>query len=107
VSSSRRAAIATESELVEGEAQVYQVGEFYIAVCKIVGKIYAVEDRCTHDDGPLGEGAIDGHEIECPRHGARFDVRSGEICRMPAYGPITTFPVTVENGFVFVDLPGS
>ena len=49
---------------------------------------------------------IDGFEIECPRHGARFDVRTGAVCRMPAYGPTAAYEVTVENGFVFVDLPG-
>jgi len=102
---SQRVAVTTQSEIPEGEARVWQIGELYLAICKVAGKIYAVEDRCSHDDGPLGEGTIDGHEIECPRHGARFDIRSGEVCRMPADGPINHFAVTVENGFVFVDLP--
>ena len=76
--------IAAIDELPEGKPRVYQVGELYIAVCKVGGEIYALEDRCTHDDGPLASGCLYGYELECPRHGARFDIRDGSICRMPA-----------------------
>jgi len=106
--SKKRIAVTTTADIPDGEARVFQIGEDYIAICHVGEQFYAVEDRCTHDDGPLGEGAIDGYEIECPRHGARFDIRDGSVCRMPAYGPIRRFEVVVENGFVFIDWePGS
>ena len=101
----RRLAVAPLDDIPEGQAQVYEVGEHFLAICRIGDEVWAVEDRCTHDDGPLGEGCLHGHEIECPRHGARFDVRDGSICRMPAIGPVPTFPTRVEGGWVIVDLP--
>ena len=75
-----------------------------IAICRVDGKLYAIEDICTHDDGPLGEGFLDGCEIECPRHGARFDVRTGPATRMPAAAPVRTFPLKVEDGEVLVEV---
>ena len=97
--------IATLDELPEGEPRVYRVGELYLAVCKVEGKIYALEDRCTHDDGPLASGCLHGYELECPRHGARFDIRDGSICRMPAHGEVPTFKVRIDGREVFVELP--
>ncbi len=96
--------VAREEEIPEGEARVFDAGEERVVICKVGGKLYAVADLCTHDDGPLGEGYLDGHEIECPRHGARFDVRSGEVRRMPAAAPIATFPLKVEDGQVLVEV---
>jgi len=83
--------------------KVVTVGGISIALCNVDGKLYAIEDICTHDDGPLGEGTLDGKEVECPRHGARFDVRTGAVTRMPAVAPVRTFPVTVEGDSVFVE----
>ncbi len=79
--------VAQESDIPEGEVRDFEVDGIGIALCKVDGKIYAVEDVCSHDDGPLGEGELEGYQIVCPRHGARFDVRSGEVCRMPAIAP--------------------
>lgn len=97
--------IAAIDELPEGKPRVYQVGELYIAVCKVNGEVYALEDRCTHDDGPLASGCLYDYELECPRHGARFDIRDGSICRMPAYGEVPTFKVRVDGTDVFISLP--
>jgi len=96
--------IARESEIPDGEVRVFEVQGTSLAVCRVNGELHALEDLCTHDDGPLGEGDLDGYEIECPRHGARFDVRTGAVCRMPAAAPVRVFPVKVENGDVFVEL---
>jgi 3-phenylpropionate/trans-cinnamate dioxygenase ferredoxin subunit len=91
---------------VEGRAIVYQVEDLRIALCRVGSEIYAVEDLCTHDDGPLGDGRLDGHAIECPRHGARFDVRDGRVLRMPAAVGVRTFPVHEEGGQVYVEIEG-
>ena len=65
---------------------------------------YAIEDVCTHDDGPVAEGELYGYEIECPRHGARFDIRTGAVTRMPAVIPVNWFPTRVENDEIQVGL---
>jgi 3-phenylpropionate/trans-cinnamate dioxygenase ferredoxin subunit len=67
--------------------------------------LYAIADVCSHDDGPVAEGELDGHEIECPRHGARFDVRDGKVLSFPAIVSIPAYPVRVEDGEVLVGLP--
>jgi 3-phenylpropionate/trans-cinnamate dioxygenase ferredoxin subunit len=97
-------ALTPLTELEEGKVRVFKAGDVEIALCKVNGEIYAVENICSHDDGPLGEGTLDGAEIECPRHGARFDVRDGRVRRMPASAPIRTFPVRVENDQVCIAL---
>ena len=95
-------AVAKLSDLPPGAVKVVTAGFDRIALCNVDGTVHAVEDVCTHDDGPLGEGALRGCEIECPRHGARFDVRTGAVTRMPAAAAVKTFPVKVEEGRVFV-----
>ena len=75
-----------------------------IVVVNLDGQFYAVEDVCTHDGGPLGEGKLDGCELICPRHGARFDVRTGAATRMPAIEPVPTYEVRVEDGDVLVEV---
>jgi 3-phenylpropionate/trans-cinnamate dioxygenase ferredoxin subunit len=92
------------SELNRGRVTVVEVGEEEIALCNVDGKIYAVANMCTHDDGPLGDGYLHGDQIECPRHGARFDVRTGEVRILPAIVPIPTFEVKVEGDDVWVDV---
>ena len=87
----------------EGSVRTFVVDGFPLALARSGGRMYAVEDRCSHDDGPLGEGAVDGCEVICPRHGARFDLRDGRATRMPAATPILAVPVKEEAGKVFVD----
>jgi 3-phenylpropionate/trans-cinnamate dioxygenase ferredoxin subunit len=91
------------AEVKEGFARTFVVDGFPLALARAGGRLYAVEDRCSHDDGPLGEGFLDGCEIVCPRHGARFDLRDGRATRMPAATPIASVPVREEGGKVFVD----
>lgn len=96
--------VARDLEIPEGESRCYDLDSCGVALCRVGGRLYAIEDVCTHDDGPLGGGPLEGHEVECPRHGARFDVRTGAVTRMPAIAPVRTFPVKVEGGEVFVEL---
>ena len=90
-------------ELKPGAMKIVQAGRFAVAICNVDGVFYAIEDVCTHDGGPLGEGTLEGCEVECPRHGARFDVKTGAVTRMPAIVPVQTFPVRVEAGWVLVE----
>lgn len=102
---SRTVRVAPIDDLAEGEPRVYQVGELFIVLCRVKGEVFALEDRCTHDDGPLASGCLHGYQLECPRHGARFDIRDGSICRMPAYGDVQTFRTITDGTDVLVELP--
>ncbi|HET6346081.1 MAG TPA: non-heme iron oxygenase ferredoxin subunit, partial [Myxococcota bacterium] len=73
-----------------------------LAVCNVDGEFYAIEDVCTHDGGSLDQGELEGEEIECPRHGARFDVRTGRATLMPAVMPVQTYAVRVDGNDLFV-----
>jgi 3-phenylpropionate/trans-cinnamate dioxygenase ferredoxin subunit len=77
-----------------------------IGVFNCGGTIYAIEDRCSHDDGPLAEGPFDpeARTVECPRHGSLFDLRSGRPRTLPAYLPVETFPVRIEEGTVKMEV---
>ena len=86
-----------------GTAKVYEVADKSIAVCNVGGKLYAIDDACTHDGGSLDQGDLDGFEIECPRHAARFDVRSGDVTAPPARQPVTTFAVRVQGTDIELD----
>jgi 3-phenylpropionate/trans-cinnamate dioxygenase ferredoxin subunit len=96
--------LAKASEVVPGQVKVYEVQGRRIALCNVDGTFYAIDDVCTHDGGPLDQGELVGHQIECPRHGARFDVRSGRALALPAVMPVRSYPVLVENGVVKVGL---
>jgi len=93
------------SDLPEGAVKVFEVGDLRLAAARSGDAVFVVEDRCSHDDGELGEGTLHDGEIECPRHGARFDLATGRATRMPAVAPIETFPARVADGDVLVDLP--
>jgi 3-phenylpropionate/trans-cinnamate dioxygenase ferredoxin component len=73
-------------------------------LCNVGGAIYAIEDVCTHDGGPLDQGELEGECVVCPRHGATFDVRTGDALTLPAVLPLMTFEVTVEGDDIFVDV---
>lgn len=94
--------VAEVSDLQPGERIVAEVEGVYIALFNVGGTFYAIEDVCTHDDGPLAEGELDGYEIECPRHGARFDIRTGKVLSFPAVVDVPWFEVKVEGGDVLV-----
>ena len=93
--------VCTPGELLPGEFRVVSDGATPIAVYNIDGGLYAIEDICTHDGGDLAGGEVFGFEVECPRHGARFDVRTGAVTRPPAYEPIASFPVRQDEGAVW------
>ena len=96
--------VGKAEEIPPGAAKVYEVGDRAIAVCNVDGSYYAIDDVCTHDEGSLEQGELDGFEIECPRHGARFDVRTGEVIALPAVIAIDTFSVRVEGGDIEIEL---
>jgi 3-phenylpropionate/trans-cinnamate dioxygenase ferredoxin subunit len=96
--------VGTLADVPEGTVRVYEVGGREIALCNVDGKIYAIDNVCTHDEGSLDQGALDGCEVECPRHGARFDVRNGKVVEGPAVLPVDTFDVRVEGDRIEVNL---
>ena len=98
-------AVATTDELPNGTRKLIEVDGRPLAVFNIAGTYYCIADVCSHDDGPVAEGELDGHEIECPRHGARFDVRNGKVLSFPAIVDIPAYPVRVEDGTLLVGLP--
>ncbi len=92
--------VAKVSEIPPGGRISLVFDEQAVLVFRIGDDFYAVEDVCSHDGQPLTDGPLEGFAVECPRHGARFDVRSGRPLCMPAVEPIATFEVQVENGDV-------
>src|SRR5919106_1115403 len=94
-------------ELPPGEVKIVRAGELAIGVYNLEGEYFAIEDRCSHDDGPLAEGDFDPDEgvAICPRHGSRFEVRGGRPLSLPAYLPVETFEVSVEDGVIRVEVP--
>ncbi|WP_442499204.1 non-heme iron oxygenase ferredoxin subunit [Methylobacter sp. sgz302048] len=94
--------VIDQKALAEGEHIVVDVDGTDVAVFKIEGQFYAIEDVCTHDGAEIASGKLEGCEIICPRHGARFCVKTGAVKSPPAYEDIDTFPVRIENGKVQV-----
>lgn len=94
--------VARAEELTPGQFRIVDVDGTQIVVFNLGGEYYAIEDVCTHDGGQLTGGHVEGDEIVCPRHGARFCIRTGEALSAPAYEPVGTFPITVEDGEVRV-----
>lgn len=99
--------VARTEEIQPGDRIVFEMGRHWIAVFNVDGQYYAVEDLCTHDDGPLADGELHGHEIECPRHGARFDIRNGKVTAPPALVPIPIYKVRVVGDDVQVEISES
>ncbi len=97
--------IAPISELPNGQRLFVDVGDRPIVIFNIAGQFFAIGDVCTHDDGPLGDGDIEGFNVVCPRHGAEFDVRTGKVMQMPAVVDIPAYPVQVRDGQIFVGIP--
>lgn len=92
------------NEIAPGTVGYAEVDGRRIAVCNADGQFYAVDDVCTHDGGPLDQGELQGFNIECPRHGARFDVRTGRVTALPAVVPLGTYAVKVEGDDVLVEV---
>lgn len=96
--------LAAATDIPPGRVGVFDVGGARVALCNVDGQFFAIDDVCTHDGGALDQGQLEGCEIECPRHGARFDVRTGRVTQLPAFSPVGTYPVRLENGTVQVDV---
>ena len=98
--------ICPVEELPPGAKRVVMWEDLEIGIVNCNGAILAVEDRCSHDDGDLMEGDVDEETctVECPRHGSEFDLRTGQPLNLPAYVPIETYPVLVEDGVIKVEV---
>ena len=98
--------VCPADELGEGQMRLVEAAGTKIGVFNCGGELFAIEDRCSHDDGPLAEGKFDAGActVECPRHGSLFDLRSGRPKTLPAYQPVETFDVSVEDGVVKLEV---
>ncbi len=93
-------------ELPPGATRIVEYEDYEIGVFNCNGELLAIEDRCSHDDGTLAEGEVDqaACTVECPRHGALWDLRTGKPLTLPAYVPVETFPVLVEDGLIKLEV---
>ena len=94
--------VASTSDLAPGEKMLVEYQGSPVGLFNIDGEFYAIHDICTHDDGPLVEGELHGQIIVCPRHGARFDVKTGAVRTLPAYTPVPIYQVKIEADRVFI-----
>jgi len=94
--------VARVDDIEEGVVKVVRVGDAPIGLTKIEGELFAFADVCTHDGGPVAEGELDEYIITCPRHGAKFDIRTGKVKQLPAVTPIPVYAVKVEDDSVLV-----
>jgi 3-phenylpropionate/trans-cinnamate dioxygenase ferredoxin subunit len=97
--------VAAVADLPAGTSKLVEVNRTRIALFNLDGEIYAIEDVCTHDGGPLVEGKlVNGCQIQCPRHGARFDIRTGAALSFPAFEPTRTYAVQIQEGMIWIEL---
>ena len=98
--------ICTISELPPGERKLVEWEDLEIGVFNCGGEYFAIEDRCSHDDGPLAHGELDDERctVECPRHGSLFDLRTGKPKTLPAYAPVDIFPVHVDDNTIRLEV---
>ena len=97
--------VGKASDIPAGRAEVFDVEDRKIAVFRLEDGFYAIEDICTHDGGPLAEGEIEEDQVICPRHGARFNIKTGDALTLPAVTPVESYPVRVEGNELFIGLP--
>ena len=96
--------VANTSEIAIGQVKAVTVQGKQLLICHTEAGFYAVADTCTHDDGPLADGWLDGNAIECPRHGARFDVATGKVLCLPAAVGINSYPVRIDGDEIKVNV---
>ena len=97
-------AVAATADIPVGTQKVVEAGEQSLVICNVAGVYYALANVCSHDGGPLGEGLFYDHEIQCPRHGARFDVCTGKVLSFPAVVDVPAYPVKVEGDSILVQI---
>ena len=98
-------AVARVEDLSDGQRLLLDVDGRPLAVFRVAGQYFAIADVCSHDDGPVAEGPLQGFEIECPRHGSHFDIRNGKVLSLPAAADIPAYPVRVVDGEIQVGVP--
>ena len=98
---------ASCDDLASGTSRCVDIGEHRIAMFRTDDGVYAIGDRCSHAEASLSEGEVDDFEVECPRHGAIFDIRTGEACSLPATKPVPSYKTEVRDGSIFVLLEES
>ena len=98
--------VAAADEFPPGSSKIVREGSLFVGVYNCGGELYAIEDRCSHDDGPLCEGDWDEDlcRVVCPRHGSAFDLETGIPRSLPAFEPVPVYPVSVEGGIVKVEV---
>ena len=99
-----RVELCKTDDVAEGTALRVETGDLIVAVFNIEGQFYVTDDQCTHGPGSLSEGYIDGDVVECNFHNGQFDIRTGEVVSPPCMIPVRTYPVTVENGAVTIEV---
>ncbi len=97
--------VAEVSDVPVGTGKVVQAGGKTLALFNLDGTFYALDNRCTHMGGPLGEGAVEANRVTCPWHGSIFNITTGEVVGSPARRPVATFPTHVDRDEILVDLP--
>ena len=97
--------IAPSDQLSDGERLFVEISGKSIVLLNLAGKLFAIGDVCSHDNGPVGDGEIEDSEIICPRHGARFDLRTGKATSLPALVDIPAYPVRIVNGMIQIGIP--
>jgi nitrite reductase/ring-hydroxylating ferredoxin subunit len=95
--------VASVADLPPGHMLSVEVDGEWVALYNVDGTLYATQAFCTHAEADLTEGTLDGEIVECPLHGARFNVRTGEVLSMPAVVPLMTYPVKVEEGQILIE----
>ncbi|MEA1979762.1 MAG: non-heme iron oxygenase ferredoxin subunit [candidate division Zixibacteria bacterium] len=96
--------VATTADVPTGEMKAFHIGHNQIIICNIEGKFYALLDECTHDSAPISSGNIQNNEVVCPRHGARFEIKSGAVKAPPALVPLDTYEVKIDGNDIYVKL---
>lgn len=96
--------VAAVEECPKGALLGVEAGEHRIVLAHVDGSMYALQDRCSHADFPLSDGELDGTELECIHHGAKFDVTSGKAIQFPAIRPVRAFPVEIRDSDIFVQV---
>lgn len=99
--------VCSTTDFPKDGGKAFRINNVSLAIFRSEGKYYATIDRCSHEDELLSEGWLDGCHIECPRHGAMFDLRTGEAMSLPATEPIAVYPVRIEGTDIFVKLQDS
>jgi nitrite reductase (NADH) small subunit len=96
--------VAEVNQVPPGTGKVVSAGEKVLALFNLNGTFYALDNRCTHMGGPLGEGQVEGNVVICPWHGSRFDITTGHVVKGPARQPVISYSIQVQSGAVYVDL---